>query len=117
RSAASAGGCGREGEVRDYTDRSVQYQEPQSIAASGESAWFTLDEGIGRISADGTIRRYTDPAIFTPLKIVAGPGGAAWFSNEGRAASDTHGSAPRIARITPHGGRRRIQAEPPADEG
>jgi len=61
-----------------------------SIAVGSDGAlWFTnygnpfQPGSIGRITTDGAISVYTDPAINHPLSIAAGPDGALWFTTPG----------------------------------
>ena len=71
---------------------------PLGIARAPDGElWFTTGargRSIGRMSADGQIRRYTDPrpdAIDFPYAITAGPDGALWFTNNnsiGRISTD-----------------------------
>jgi virginiamycin B lyase len=47
--------------------------------------WFTdpYNNSIGRLSAGGVVRYFTDPSIAFPSGITSGPDGALWFTNEG----------------------------------
>jgi virginiamycin B lyase len=74
------------------------------ITAGPDGAlWFTDSNGdsIGRITASGAIRTYTDPSIQGPSGITAGLDGALWFTN---VFGDSFGRMTTSGEISSYGG-------------
>ena len=54
------------------------------IAVGPDGAlWFTTYAAIGRITTNGVMTPYDDPAIFAATGIASGPDGGMWFVNAG----------------------------------
>jgi virginiamycin B lyase len=81
------------GVVTNYTGTGID--NPESITSGPDGGlWFTnlgtcavqnppCDPGsIGRITTSGLVTIYTDPTIYDPSGITAGPDGALWFINQ-----------------------------------
>ena len=109
----SVGRITTSGVVTNYTATGID--EPSGITMGPDgSLWFTntgncssgesrCDPGsIGRITTSGVVTIYTDPTIFEPSSITAGPDNALWFTNQ----SPTGNCSPdcgSIGRITTSG--------------
>lgn len=76
-------------------------EKPHQIALGPDgNLWITLDgltDNIARVRPDGTVDRFTSPAIVSPIGIVAGPDGQLWVT-EGDAVAHFSPADPAGAR-------------------
>ncbi|MCC5953427.1 MAG: carboxypeptidase regulatory-like domain-containing protein [Acidimicrobiia bacterium] len=101
----TAGGVARittAGVVTEFEDTLPLYFR---VTAGPDGAlWYsrgnnTVGYGIGRITTDGEISRFSDPAIGRVVDITTGPDGALWFVQQ----EPQSGGAYSIGRMTVHG--------------
>jgi streptogramin lyase len=77
------------GQVTEYAVNT----SPSGIASGTDgNVWFVGNGKIGKITMSGTVTEYTAPSPESRLqKIVAGPDGKMWFTNEGATSIAKHG--------------------------
>jgi virginiamycin B lyase len=72
----------RTGAVHSYLTPGGGFPLDLAFAPDGKSLWYTeeFNDRVGHMTLDGTFTEYDLAAGVTPLRIVAGPDGAMWFT-------------------------------------